>query len=80
MREEFQDEYADLDQACEELTESETQVGVLRTGHSEDLKPAQLNYAGSRRPQLLLGATECAARISLRLGAAKQGALWACPE
>ena len=29
MREEFQDEYADLDQACEELTDSETHIGVF---------------------------------------------------
>ena len=29
MREQFQDEYSDLDQACEELTETERRVGVF---------------------------------------------------
>ena len=29
MREQFQDEYSDLDHACEELTETERRVGVF---------------------------------------------------
>jgi len=44
MREQFHGESSRLDQACEELTESERRASEsLRTGHPEDTKPAHLN-------------------------------------
>jgi hypothetical protein len=43
MREQFHDEYGDLDQTCEELTETERRVGVSEDWASRRYKPAHLN-------------------------------------
>jgi len=43
MREQFQDEYSDLNQACEELTESERRVGVFEDRPSADTKPPHIH-------------------------------------
>jgi len=67
MREEFQDEDADLDRPCEELPfrGSETTATYFRS------------FPAAAIASL---ATERVAGISLRLSAGKKGVLWACPE